>query len=257
MSLMRFLLKSLLVVALAWPAFASAALTQAQINKLQLDVWRVRADFHMYSVMAGDAEYRRTLNRSIETAVRSFRELSADAESDTERALVSALQPLWQEFERAARDNRIAEQGYTDTYAVQDVNQYSAQIAMRLYEYEGASEARGDDLMAMATYMQRMASEYLFLAAAPEGGQAMGTDVGRVEFRVTVPEFDQMVASALRNYGAEGGTGRALQDVEAKWRFIRESLVKFYENAVPFLVHRYTDQMVNQLQAAAERERGE
>ena len=254
MSLMRYMLKSLLVVVLVWPAFASASLTQAEVNRLQLDIWRVRSDFHMYSVMAGDGEYRRTLNRSIDNAERSFRSFSGNAESETERALASAIRPLWEEFIKAARDNRIAEQGYTDTYAVQDVNQYAAQIAMRLYEYEGAAAARGDDLMAMAAYMQRMASEYLFLSAAPEGGQAIGTDLGRVEFRVTVPEFDQMVAAALRTYGGDGSTGRALQDVEAKWRFIRESLVKFYENAVPFLVHRYTEQMVSQLQNAAERE---
>ena len=37
---------------------------------------------------------------------------------------------------------------------------------------------------------------------------------------------------------------RALNQVGLKWQFIRESMVKFYENAVPFLIYRYTKQMV-------------
>lgn len=40
---------------------------------------------------------------------------------------------------------------------------------------------------------------------------------------------------------------RALNQVGLKWTFIRESMVKFYENAVPFLVYRYTKQMVDTL----------
>ncbi len=32
--------------------------------------------------------------------------------------------------------------------------------------------------------------------------------------------------------------------------FIRESMVKFYENAVPYLIYRYTNQMVDTMSQA-------
>ena len=43
---------------------------------------------------------------------------------------------------------------------------------------------------------------------------------------------------------------RALNQVGLKWQFIRESMVKFYENAVPFLIYRYTKQMVETMDQA-------
>ena len=255
LSMMRHLFKGLLIVAVVWPAMSSAAISQPQVHALQLDVWRVRANFHMYTVMAGDRQYQQILNRTIQDASRSFQTLVNNAESDAEMGLISSLRPLWQELEEAARGNLIAEQGYTDTYATQDVNSFSTRIALLLEEYDAAASQPGDDLMAMAVYMQRITSEYLALAADPGGGMAAATGEGRIEFRDAVPVFDQMVSDALRRYRGEDATGRALEDVEAKWQFIRESLVKFYENAVPFLVHRYTQEMVNGLKSSAERQR--
>lgn len=250
----RHIVGSVLLLALAWPALATAAISQAQLHAMQLDIWRVRANFHMYTVMAGDREYRVGLNDAIADAGRSFRELSGSADTDTEQALISSLRPLWEELETAARDNRIAEQGFTDTYAIQDVNQFATEAALLLEQYDAAEAGSGDDLSAMAVYMQRMTSEYLALAADPAGGMAAGTGASRIEFRVTVPEFDRMINEAIGRYQGDDATARALDQVQAKWRFIRESLVKFYENAVPFLVHRYTQEMVDSLNSAADRQ---
>ena len=254
-STVRHVFKAFLVMALVWPAMSSAAISQQQVQALQLDVWRLRANFHMYTVMAGDVRYQQVLDRTIQDTSRTFQALASNAESDAEQALVRDIRPLWSELETAAGNNSIAEQGYADSYATQDVNSFSARISRLLREYDAAASEPGEDLMAMAVYMQRIASEYLALAADPGGGAGGTTSEDRLDFREAVPAFDQMVNDAVQRYRGDDATGRALEDVQAKWQFIRESLVKFYENAVPFLVHRYTQEMVSGLKSSAERQR--
>ncbi|MBA3979306.1 MAG: hypothetical protein C0462_01765 [Alcanivorax sp.] len=242
----------LLLPMMLMPTAAMAAIDQSQLEKLQLDIWRVRADFHMYTVMAGDRQYARQLNQSISAAQRGFQSLSGTAESDAEVALVDTLNDSWRDFASAAGNNTIAELGYTETYAAQDVNRLAAVMSNQLNNFSPSAEGEYHDLWALAAYMQRMASEYLALAADPSGGMAVDTGEGRIEFRDTVPAFDRMLSDLRRKYRDDDAVNRALEQVASKWGFIRESLVKFYENAVPFLVHRYTQQIVESIDQVAD-----
>ena len=95
-----------------------------------------------------------------------------------------------------------------------------------------------------------MTSEYLNIAADPAGGMASGSDEGRIEFKDAVPEFERMLAAAKKNHANDEAISRALNQVGVKWMFIRESMVKFYENAVSYLIYRYTNQMVDTMSQA-------
>lgn len=234
------------------PLSASAAVERAALERLQLDIWRIRADFHMYTVMVGDREYRDQLFASVGQGQRSFQALAQAAATEQERALFRELSPRWEAFTSVARRNTIAE-GQTDPYTIRDLNEFSAEISARLAGFQASSEGAQADLWGLAAQMQRMASEYLALAADPAGGMAVDTGGARLEFRDAVPAFEQQLAELRRTYRDDESVNRALEQVAIKWGFIRESLVKFYENAVPFLVHRYSEQIVDTLKQVAAR----
>ena len=239
------------VVALAiFPLTGMAAISNADLEEFELGLWRVRADFHMLTIMTGGKKYASDLESSIDQARRVLKRIEADAEGNEERKLAVELNNEWDFFEKAASANTMAEQGYTDTYTIQDVNQIPAVMLEKMDAYEGAVEGNYDDVREMAAYLQRMTSEYLNLAADPSGGMAAGTDEGRLEFKDAVPRFESMLAATRKNHSGDEAMSRALAQVSLKWQFIRESMVKFYENAVPFLVYRYTKQMVDTMDQA-------
>lgn len=237
------------IMLLLMPLSASAALDRAALERMQLDIWRIRADFHMHTVMAGDREYHNRLRASVEQGRRTYQALVRAASSDQERGLFRELGPQWDLFVRSAE----RAQGQADTYAIQDLNRMAAIISERLAGFQTGNEGAGADLWALAAQMQRMASEYLALAADPAGGMAVDTGEGRLEFRDAVPAFEQQLAGLRRTYRNQENVSRALDEVTVKWGFIRESLIKFYENAVPYLVHRYSEQIIDTLKRTAER----
>src|SRR5690606_33498006 len=189
------------------------------------------------------------LESSMQVGRATFQALAQAAESEPEETLLNNLTPQWENFLRAANNNTIAELGYTDTYPAQDVNRLAAVMSSQLDNFS-AAEAQHADLWHMAAYMQRMSSEYLALAADPAGGMAVDTGEGRLEFRDAVPAFDTLLQETRRKYRDDEAVRRALDQVASKWSFFRESLVKFYENSVPFLVHRYTEQIISTLDQA-------
>ena len=232
------------------PLNGNAAMTNADLEDFELSLWRVRADFHMLTIMTGGDNYASDLDSSIEKARISLDRLRRNAEGSAEQALADSFSTEWGVFEQAASANTMAEQGYTDAYTVQDVNEIPALVLAKIDEFEGGVAGEYDDVRELAAYLQRMTSEYLNLAADPSGGAAVGTDEGRLEFKAAVPRFESMLAAARKHHSDDEVMSRALSQVSLKWQFIRESMVKFYENAVPFLVYRYTKQMVDTMDQA-------
>ncbi|RJG20063.1 hypothetical protein D4A39_04330 [Alcanivorax profundi] len=243
------LLGSLLAVALL-PIQGMAAITNTDLEEFELSLWQVRTDFHMLTVMTGSDSYASDLDRSISRAQAALASLNGDAEGSEERDLVAALEKDWKIYEDAASGNTMAEQGFTNAYTIQDVNELPAIMVERMDAFGDAKSGQYDDVLALAAYLQRMTSEYLNLAADPSGGMAAGSDEGRLEFKDAVPQFEKMLAAAQRKHSGDEAMARALNQVGLKWQFIRESMVKFYENAVPFLIYRYTRQMVETMDQA-------
>ncbi|MGB2247911.1 MAG: hypothetical protein ACPH3N_09580 [Alcanivorax sediminis] len=232
------------------PLNGMAAITNADLEEFELGLWRVRSDFHMLTIMTGGQTYAADLESSIDKARRTLKRIESDAEGSEERKLAVELNSEWKNFEKAASSNTMAEQGYTDTYTIQDVNEIPALMLEKMDGFKSGIPGNYDDVHELAAFLQRMTSEYLNLAADPSGGMAAGTDEGRLEFKDAVPRFESMLASAKKKHSGDEAMSRALAQVGLKWTFIRESMVKFYENAVPFLVYRYTKQMVDTLDQA-------
>ncbi|WP_237738854.1 hypothetical protein [Alcanivorax hongdengensis] len=232
------------------PLQAQAAISQAQLKDLELNLWKIRSDFHMYTVMAGNQTYEVDLNGAISAADSALSDLAQNASGETENQLVTALQRQWKALRKAAQGNTIASQGYTDAYTIQDVNDIPVEMSEKMEAFDQASTGKYDDVRELAVSIEHMTSEYLNIAADPAGGMAAGSDEGRLSFKEAVPEFEKKLAAAKKAHAGDDAMTRALNQVSVKWQFIRQSMIKFYENAVPFLIYRYTNQMVGTLEQA-------
>lgn len=243
------LLGSLLAIALL-PAQGMAAITSSDLEEFEQSLWKIRTDFHMLTIMAGSDIYASNLNRSISRASQALSKLNSDVEGSEERQFVADLEKDWKLYMDAAKGNTVVEQGYTNAYTIQDVNELPALMTERMDAFKNATSGKYDKIRELAAYLQRITSEYLNVASNPAGGMAMGSGEGRLDFQKAVPEFERMLKAAQGQYENDQAMIRALDQVAVKWNFIRESMVKFYENSVPFLIYRYTKQMVDTLEQA-------
>lgn len=228
-----------------------AAIENSDLQKLELSIWDVRSGYYLYSVMRGDKSYEQSLQEQISKAKSSYANVVNTADDDgSDKELLSELDALWSEFLDLANQNTIAELGYTDSYAAIDFNNQAAEIIELLNEH--GAEGEKNDLLTLAIKSQRMTSEYLSLAAAPDGGASAGEGNIRIDFDEAVPEFDALLKEAKKKYASNEAVTRSLVQVDRKWRFIRESMVKFYEDSVPFLVSRYSEQIADLIEQVAE-----
>jgi len=228
-----------------------AAIESKDLQELELNIWNVRSGYYLYSVMGGDKSYEELLQNQISKAKTSYSNIEQKAESDGgDKKFLQELDALWPELLDLANQNTIAELGYTDSYLAIDLNNQAADIIELINEYN--AQGKKSNLLKLAIKSQRMTSEYLSLAAAPDGGMSTGEGNIRIDFDEAVPEFDALLAEAKKKYANDESVTRALLQVDRKWRFIRESMVKFYEDSVPFLVSRYSEQIVDLIEQVVE-----
>src|SRR5690606_21612230 len=95
---LRIAYRLVLTLLLLMPSLASATIDRIMVEQLQLDVWRIRADFHMYTVMGGDSAYRQQLTASIQQGRSAFQTLAQASESEQEETLLRNLTPQWDSF---------------------------------------------------------------------------------------------------------------------------------------------------------------
>ena len=230
---------------------AQAAIDRKNLDQFNISIWKVRTAFHTYSVMMGDPRYLETLEEAIETGADLVDTLAQNAEGDEEVALMSELEPMWQDYQRLAESNTVAELGYTDRYTVLDLDMLAVRMHELLEPRRADTSGEGEDLLLLASKIQRIASEYMAIAASPDGGGTVGTSEARLEFNVAVPEFDKLLTQVRSRYADKELVSRTLDQVASKWNFMRESLIKFNENSVPFVVNRYTNSIVENLSFTA------
>ena len=233
---------------------ASAALNRESLDQLALKVWKVRSAFHTYTVMQGDATYGERLEEVIAEADDLVASLNESAQAGDDQAFVEMVTDSWERYRGFAEGNTVADLGYTEHYTILDLEN-EAQGLSQLINQQRAGEAdKASSLADLAVRLQRITSEYMFTASSPDGGSgAIGTgaEEGRLEFVRAVPDFDERLKAAQKAWADNPDVTRELRSVASKWAFIRESLVKFYENSVPFVVQRYSEQMVESINNAA------
>lgn len=236
---------------LSTPMLASAALSRAQLEDLEHHLWQVRTDYHMYAVMDGNDTYRVALNEAAQQAAEALGDLRANSESDAERALVADLTDQWQ---RMAADQALPSPGDAQAETAPGdpgrLDDLPAEMAASINGFDGATGGDYDDVHALISELQQLTSSYVAIIAA-DNDEARA-EQGRDAFEQAVPTFSEQLKRVQAAHRADGNLNRTLEQAALKWGFIRSSMLKFGEEAVPFLVYRYTSQMTSSLQQAVD-----
>ncbi|HEX5677604.1 MAG TPA: hypothetical protein VFX91_06530 [Alcanivorax sp.] len=241
----------LTTIGLTAPMLAGAALSRAQLEHLEHHLWQVRTDYHMYSVMDGNDTYRVALNEATQQAAEALDDLRLAGESDAERALVTRLTEQWRQM---AADQALpnpadaqAEQAPGDPRRLDSV---PARMAAEINGFEGATGGDYDDVHALISELQHLTSSYVaIIAGKDDEGQPLQD---RSAFEQAVPAFSDRLEKTRNAHRSDGNLNRTLEQAALKWGFIRSSMLKFGDQAVPFLVYRYTSQITSSLQQAVE-----
>ncbi|MCC1498023.1 hypothetical protein [Alcanivorax sp. 1008] len=251
---MKRLVPIILLPLLLVAGTASAALDRMDIDQLMQNVWKVRTAFHTYTVMQGDATYMERLEEVIADTDDVVSDLNESAQEGDDQAFMELVNESWERYRGFAEGNTFAEMGYTDHYTILDLENEALALHRLIDQRRQDVSGKAEDLTDLAIRLQRLASEYMYTAAAPDAGAAGGTgaESGRIEFVDAVPDFDARLSAIQKVWAGNPDISRELRSVASKWAFIRESLVKFYENSVPFVVQRYSEQMVESINTAAE-----
>lgn len=250
---MKRLVSCLLMPLLLVAGTASAALDRVSMDQLAQNVWKVRTAFHTYTVMQGDAAYLERLEEVIADTGDLVDSLNESAQAGDDQAFMEMVSESWERYRGFAEGNTVADMGYTDHYTIVDLENEALSLSRLINQRRQEVAGKGEDLADLAVRLQRLASEYMFTASSPDAGGAVGTgaEEGRIEFVDAVPDFDARLSAIQKTWSGNPDITRELRSVASKWAFIRESLVKFYENSVPFVVQRYSEQMVESINNAA------
>lgn len=249
----RFLM-ALAVPLMLLSANTPAAIARLDLDRLALDIWQIRAAFHAHTAMQGDPVYLEQMEEVIADTEELLAAVEDSAETEEEQAFVDAVLKGWEGYRELAGQNTFAELGYTNHYTIVDLENAALSLSEMINERRQGAAGKGEDLADLSVRLQQLASEYMFTASSPDAGGAIGTgaEEGRLEFVEAVPDFDARLKAAQQTWAGNPEVSRELRSVALKWAFIREPLVKFYENSVPYVIHRYANQMVASLNMAAE-----
>jgi len=212
--------------------------------------------FRVSSYVALDAYYRfsasndsGTLNEivsGINAANDAMNVVAGNTENILSPQQVESLNKEFDKFKSLMRDNinDVRKNGYPDLRLVSDMaNQAQAMSDMAADLYQVALESnqtnpRVDAARSAAVMMAEMMARYSVRtnSSTAQTFQGAPTDSALDE---QARQFDALLAQTIKG-GADGELKSNLDDVSAKWQFIRSSYINFNERNVGFVIDRYS-----------------
>lgn len=231
------------------------AVTLRTLNDVRILLDRVNMDYQMFKGENANPRYGDLLEEDLDTLA-DAREEMVDAvqsedvdtiESDIDRYLV------------LLDDNysALASGGYEVNALVEEMMEKKTNAQRAISDlYNAAAEGTDADprvieYQTMAFLMQQMAARYLEIGAAAYGVAFRSFTDERSVDQLAL-DFSQRLAKLdmdAQDLPVEAKT--QLADVKRKWTFIEQSMMNFMENQVSFLVYRYSNTIVEDLQGAA------
>lgn len=212
-----------------------------RLDRLELDIWRIRSEVHMVAVMEGGQEYRDGLSEALDRAERSRRAFEAD-EGNEARELQERLGGDWRALEQAGRSFLRGGNAAASAHDMEDVEHYVAEITTELQSLrDGQAEGA---LWELGRIMQRLTSHYMALAA--------DRDEEPADLHEQVMAFDSTLERVRSELAGDSAAERSLDAIESRWRFIRGSVINARDGSVPYLVYRYNREIRERVEAFGE-----
>lgn len=254
-SLRTFLVIAMLLISTLSPAATTPAESLLKLHQMRLDTQKSLSSFYMYNNMEGDQRYARMIDEAISQANQALAGLQ-DLNGDSSKTLNAQLVALWSNYESNLKQlvSTLKTQGYTDLQPVADLaehNQKIMQLSQELYsKIEQETGYSVPPLIQLSRkqslVMQAIAVDYSSRSASVGatfmgGGNSQSIEELVSEFASTLEQLSQAPENTAQ-------TSKTLSNVGTKWNYIEKSLKNYNENSVPFLVSKYSDSIIEELE---------
>lgn len=239
---------------------SATATALRSLNKLSTLMDKATMAYQMFKLDFGNPLYSKSLDKTIDR-IENIRTDYHQAANEAEMA--DTLSTLTQEVDTFLKkltfnEKKIAQGGY-ESYAVSSQMYDSKAAAHKAIDslYSGIKkqldvevETEVQECRDLATLLQSIASDYIVQSVSMTGNALISG--GNKPLDELAKEFSQRLADLNIQSDKVIGLNAKVRQVKAKWAFIKNSLVNFKQNTVPYLVYRYTDRMVDDLLQIAE-----
>ncbi len=258
--LTSILLSSLLMLPLSFSAHAGEPSQDLiTLHHLRLAAHKTLSDFFMFNGMEGDQRYAKQIQASEEQVNAALQQLQ-DLSGEGSKALHSQLQQQWQAYQIQLKDliTALETEGFTDLQPVADLATHNQQLMSLSGELYGKIQQESSTSVPPLTersrelglLMQTIAVNYASRSASVGasffgGGDERAIDELAVDFNKRL----QKLKASPRNTAE---IKASLQSVQTKWNYIEKSLKNYNENSVPFLISKYSEQIISGLEKTSE-----
>lgn len=229
---------------------AQGAFPATELAILEADAWRARMGFHLLSIRGDNPQDREALSQLLAQGERRISELKG--QTKVKASQVGALDEAWLKLSDRALDNPLATLGYADYGAMSEINATTLVVADLVDRAAAESKDKYLDIADLSVIMQRLASEYLALAAFPSAGLPTGTDLPPMDFAVEAKAIDDKLESLKARYASDPQATEVLEFTLQRWLFVRSAISRMNEvgaQKVPYLFYRYATQVAEHVEA--------
>lgn len=226
-----------------------AAIKATDLAVVEANAWRARMGFHLLAIRGDNPEDRESLRVLLEEGTQEASSLKSEAAPGDE-ATASELVDAWQALSARAVDNPLASLGYADYAAMSEMNTTTLAV-VELADAAQSGEPAYLDIVDLSVAMQRVASEYVALAAFPSAGLPTGTGLEPMDFAMEAKNIDDALAALKEKYQSDTEASEVLSFVGQRWAFVRGSVPKMSDsesNKVPYLFYRYSTQVAERVE---------
>ena len=261
-SLLAIALKFLLLFSL--PSFAYSAETASsadsllKLHQLRLAAQKSLGDFYMYNGMEGDQRYARMIDTSLQNGQALLGSLT-QMPGDGSKALLAQLDQHWNSYQSELKvlADTLKTQGYTDLQPVADLANHNQQLmALSAELYSKIQQESGRTVSALtqlsreqSLLMQSIAVDYASRSASVGGSFISSGGENSKSIDELANDFVQVMDKLEQAPQNTAETRQSLGAIKTKWRYIEKSLKNYNEKSVPFLVNKYSDRIIEGLEA--------
>ncbi|WP_290525219.1 hypothetical protein [Alcanivorax sp.] len=227
-----------------------AAISATELAVVEANAWRARMGFHLLAIRGDNPEDREALRVLLAEGGQETAALKSDADPKQEKTAAD-LESAWQALSARALDNPLASLGYADYEAMSEMNTTTLHV-VELAETGQSASSDYLDIVDLSVAMQRVASEYVALAAFPSAGLPTGTGLEPMDFAMEAKQIDDSLAALKKKYQGDTPASEVLAFVGQRWAFVRGSVPKMNDadsSKVPYLFYRYATQVAERVEA--------
>ena len=261
-SLLAIALKFLLLFSL--PSFAYSAETASsadsllKLHQLRLAAQKSLGDFYMYNGMEGDQRYARMIDTSLQNGQALLGSLT-QMPGEGSKALLAQLDQHWNSYQSELKvlADTLKTQGYTDLQPVADLANHNQQLmALSAELYSKIQQESGRTVSTLtqlsreqSLLMQSIAVDYASRSASVGGSFISSGGENSKSIDELANDFVQVMDKLEQAPQNTAETRQSLGAIKTKWRYIEKSLKNYNEKSVPFLVNKYSDRIIEGLEA--------